>query len=637
MSNNLLYNNKYLPQEDFYRYVNAKWMSENKIPNKYSKWGTFEIINQENLKRLNIILKSINCYDKKYYKLKQLYNSYMDKNNLEKLDSSPIDKYINEIDKCNCKADIWKLLAKHYKYGNFSFFSFYPNEDAKNSKLVIPYIYSAGLGLPDRDYYFDKDKNKIRKKYLEYLESCWYLYYSKKKNLNHLLDLEIKLADKTYTNVQKRDPNKMYNKMSINELKQICNLDWDKYFSMFIIRDIPYLIVDNKEFYKMFYKLWNKLDINIWKDWMKCKVISRFSNLMSKRFYDNKFNFYNKFLSGQIESKPRWERAVSLVDNNFGELLGQLYVEKYFPESSKNKILDLVNNLKKELKDRILNLDWMSDKTKKKALKKYCVFKSKIGYPDKWRDFSKINFTNNDSLIEMILKINCFDFDYEMKRLFKPTDLSRWEMNPQTINAYFHPLKNEIVFPAGILQKPFFDPNADDAINYGGIGTIIGHEMTHSFDDKGSKFDHNGNLNNWWTKEDKDKFDNKAKYFIKEYDKLKVNSKNVNGKLTLGENLADHGGVKISFYALQRALNKKNQINKIINCETQNQRFFRSWAIIWRCNIRPKESLLRLKTDVHSPNEFRVNATLANIPEFHRTYNVKPGDKMYRKNPVQMW
>ena len=637
MSKNKLLNLEYLPQEDFNKFVNAKWMLENKIPNKYTKWGTFEILHQENLNRLNKIIKSINVSNKKYYKLKQLYIEYMNKNKLEKLDSSPIDKYIDEVNLCNSKSDMWKLLAKHYKYGSFAIFSFYPNEDAKNSKLVIPYLYSGGIGLPDRDYYFDKDKKEIKEKYLQYLESCWCLYFKEDKNLDHILELETKFAEKTYTNIQKRDPNIMYNKMSINELKQICNLDWQSYFSILIIRDIPYLIVDNIEFYKLFFSLWKKLDICVWKDWMKCKIISNFSYYMSKRFYKNKFNFFNKFLSGQIEPKPRWERAVSTVDTYFGELLGQIYVEKYFPESSKIKMLDLVNNLKKEMKYRLLNLDWMSDQTKKKALKKLSVFRSKIGYPDKWIDFSKINFLKSDSLIEMIVKINCFNFDNEMKRLFKPTDLTRWEMDPQTINAYFHPLRNEIVFPAGILQKPFFDPDADDALNYGGIGTIIGHEMTHSFDDKGSKFDHNGNLKNWWTKKDKDKFDAKAKYFIKEYDKLKVHSKNVNGKLTLGENLADHGGVKISFYALKRVLKKKNQINKIINCETQNERFFKSWAIIWRSNIRCKEALNRLKIDVHSPNEWRINATLANITEFHETYNVKPGDKMYRKNPIQMW
>jgi len=628
---------KYLPSEDFNKYVNGKWMKDNSIPDKYSKWGTFEILNEENLNRLKEIIQNIDSSDKKYNKLRQIYDSYMNSKKLEELDSSPIDKYIKEIDSCKSKSELWNLLATYYKYGIFAVFSFYPSEDAKNSTLVVPYLHTGGLGLPDRDYYFDEDKKETRQKYLEYLESTWELYYLKHKNLDHILELETKLAEKTYTKVEKRDPHKNYNKMNINELKQVCNLNWELYFSKLVIRDIPYIIIDNKDFYKIFYKLWNNLDINIWKDWMKCKIISKFSSYMSERFYVNKFNFYNKFLSGQKEPKPRWERAVSIVDNNFGELLGRKYVEKHFPESSKIKMLEMVNNLKEELKRRILNLDWMSEETKKKALKKYSVFRAKIGYPDEWRDFSDIEFTEKDTLIEMLMKVNSFEFDYEMNRLYKPTDLNRWEMSPHTINAYFHPLKNEIVFPAGILQKPFFHPDSEEATNYGAIGTVIGHEMTHSFDDMGSKFDHEGNLNNWWTDNDKEKFDKKSKYYVDEYSKLTVNCKNVNGELTLGENLADHGGVKISYYALKKQLEKTNQLDKIVDGMTQNEKFFISWATVWRTNIRPEEADKRIRTDPHSPNEWRINATLANIPEFHETYNVKPGDKMYRENPVQMW
>jgi putative endopeptidase len=626
-----------LPSEDFNKNINGKWMENNPIPDKYTKWGTFEILHEENLNRLNNIIKDVDDTDKAFLKLKQIYESYMNESKLEDLDSYPIDKYMKEIDNCKSKSELWKLLANYYKYGNLAVFSFYPSEDAKDSKLVVPYLHTGGLGLPDRDYYFDDDKKETREKYQEYIESCWSLYYLENKNLSHILNLETKLAEKTYTRVEKRDPHKNYNKMNINKLKQLCNLDWELYFSKLVIRDIPYIIVDNKEFYKTFYDLWTNLNINIWKDYMKYKVISKFSSYMSNRFYKNKFDFYNKFLSGQKEPKPRWERAVSVVDNNFGELLGRKYVERHFPESSKVKMLEMVNNLKEELKNRIINLSWMSEETKEKALKKYNVFRAKIGYPDTWRDFSELEFDDKDTLVDMLMKVNTFEFNYEMNRLFKPTDLDRWEMDPHTINAYFHPLKNEIVFPAGILQKPFFDPEAEEATNYGAIGTVIGHEMTHSFDDMGSKFDHEGNLNNWWTDEDKEKFDKKAKYYIDEYAKLTVNCKNVNGELTLGENLADHGGVKISYYALKKQLEKTNQLDKILSGMTANEIFFTSWAIVWRTNIRPEEADKRLMTDPHSPNEWRINATLANIPEFHETYNVKPGDNMYRKNPVQMW
>jgi len=637
------FNKEVTPSEDFNEYVNGNWMKNNPIPDKYTKWGSFEVLHEKNLERLkNIIEGSVysgetinNCSDE-YKKLKLLYDSYMNENLIEDLDAIPLDKYIKEIKSCETKSELWILLSKFYKYGLLSIFSFYPSEDAKNSNDVVPHLSTSGLGLPDRDYYFDEDKKETREKYVDYLESAWELYHMSKKDLTFVLDIETKLAEKTYTRVENRDPIKSYNKITINELKHICNLNWEKYFSFFIIHDISVIIVDNKEFYKRFYDLWNDLKLNVWKDYLIVKLISNLSSCLSDRFYMNKFNFYNMFLSGQKIPKPRWERAVSFVDSNLGELLGKTYVDKYFPQTSKDKMLELVNNLHGVLKERIINLTWMSEDTKIKALKKHKAFKFKIGYPDKWRDFSSLKFNDNDSLMNMIVKINIFDFEYEMNRLFKPTDLTRWEMNPHTINAYFHPLKNEIVFPAGILQKPFFDPDYDDAINYGAIGTVIGHEMTHSFDDMGNKFDEEGNLNNWWSDEDQNKFDIKSKYYVDEFNKLTVNGKNVNGKLTLGENLADHGGLKIAYYALNKHLKETKNIEKISNF-SPNERFFISWGKVWKSNITPEEADQRIKTDPHSPNIWRINAALANIPEFHKTFNIQKNSKMYRENPVQMW
>lgn len=619
-------------KDDFNLYVNGNWMKKNPVPPKYSKWGTFEILHEENLNRLHNIIKESDC---DYKKLKQLYLEFMNVEKLENLDSYVIDKYIKKVKVCQTKSELWSLLGDFYKKGIFALFHFYPSEDAKNSTKVVPYLNTGGLGLPDRDYYFDDDKKEIREKYLEYLESTWKLYKMENKNMEHVLDIETKLAKVTYTVVEKRDPHRLYNKMTISELKEICNLNWDKYFAKLIIRELPYIIVDNKTFYKEFYNLWSTIDLNHWKDLIIVKIISNFSNLMSNRFFENKFNFYSKDLSGQKEPKPRWERAIGIVNGSLGELLGKIYVDKYFPSSSKEKMNEMVNHLQIELKKRIENLDWMSEETKIKALEKHQVFRAKIGYPDKWRDFSSLKFSSKDNLVEMIIKSNIFDFEYEMNRLYKPSDKDRWEMDPHTINAYFHPLKNEIVFPAGILQKPFFDPEADDAVNFGGIGTIIGHEMTHSYDDQGSQFDKNGNLNNWWTKESKAKFSKKAKYYVDEYSKFSVNGKNINGELTLGENLADHGGVKISYYALKNKLGNNDKFK--ISGFSQYERFFMSWANIWKTNITEEEADRRIMTDPHSPNEWRVNGTLANIPEFHKIFNLNNGDKLYRKNPVQMW
>ena len=626
------FDNTVRPNDDFNKYVNGNWMKENEIPKKYSKWGSFEILHEENLKRLKDIIEE-DTNDCDFLKIKKLYDEFMNTKKLEKIDSSDIDKYINKIKKCKDISELWSLLADYHKLGVVSIFGFYASEDAKNSSIVVPYLYSGGLGLPDRDYYFDEDKKEMREKYLDYLESTWKLYHMEEKKLDHIFNLEKELAKVIYTRVEKRDPHRLYNKKNISQLKEICNLDWDKYFSKLIIRELPYIIVDNPKFYEKFYDLWKNKDLQVWKDYMIVKVISNFSNYMSDRFFQNKFKFYSMEISGQKEPKPRWDRAVGLVNSNLGELIGKRYVEKYFPQSSKDKMLKMVKNLKDELKDRILNLDWMSEETKGKALKKYEVFRAKIGYPDVWRDFNNLKFSNYDNLIDLIIKVHVFEFEYEMNRLYKPTDKNRWEMDPHTINAYFHPLKNEIVFPAGILQKPFFDPEADDAINYGAIGTVIGHEMTHSYDDQGSQFDHEGNLNNWWTKEDKKLFDKKAKYYIDEYGSFTVNGKNVNGELTLGENLADHGGVKIAYHAFKKKLDD----NKKISGFTPFERFFISWANVWKSNVRPEEADRRIITDPHSPNEWRINGTLANIPEFHETFNIQEGDPMYRKNPVQMW
>ena len=344
------FDNSESPGKDFNKYVNGTWLKENKIPEKYSKWGTFEILHEENLDRLNKIIKNSDG------KLKYIYDEFMNVDKLETLDSSVIDKYINGILNCENKSELWKLLGDYYKLGIVSIFGFYPGEDAKDSINVVPHLHSGGLGLPDRDYYFDDDKEEIRNKYINYLESMWELYHMKSKKLDHVFALEKKLANVIFTRVEKRDPHKSYNKMTISELKEICNLDWETYFSKLIIRDIPFIIVDNKDYYKKFYDLWTQCDMEIWQDYLITKVISNFSSYMSDRFFENKFNFYSKELSGQKVPKPRWERAVGVVNSNLGELLGRKYVEKYFPQSSKDKMLEMVKKLQDELRERILSL-----------------------------------------------------------------------------------------------------------------------------------------------------------------------------------------------------------------------------------------------------------------------------------------
>jgi len=631
------------PCDDFACYVNGNWKKNNPIPDKYTKWGTFELLHEDNLKKLKDIASS-NC-DGIYKNLGILYNLALDEERLEIEGLKPFNKIKKLILESNDKNELWEIMAILNKYGLAGMFGAYSQEDAKNSSLVVLYISTSGLGLPDRDYYFLEDKEEIRKKYKKYIADillCLHpldydMHIDKIADL--IFDIEVKLAEHTYTKVEKRDPEKNYNKIELSEFNKLTMLDWNHYLKKLdILIDIPYIIVDNLDFFENLGKLWINTDINLLKLYLLFKSLSSSAYYLNDKLVNLKFNFYGKLLSGQKENKPRWERAISMIDMTMGELLGRKYCELYFNDSSKEKMLDMVESLNNELAKRLNNLTWMSDETKEKAFKKQKAFKAKIGYPDKWRDFSTLflgtSSADAKSLLKVIMDCNLFNHEYDISQLFKPVDPNKWEMNPHDVNAYFHPIRNEIVFPAGILQPPFFYPDGDDALNYGAIGTVIGHEMTHSYDDKGSQFDHTGELNNWWTEEDRKKFMEKANYFVNEYGCCKINGKNVNGELTLGENLADHGGVKIAFHAFKNKLGDKDIIEK--SKFTPNQRFFISWAIVWRCNITDEEADKRLLTDPHSPNVLRINCTLKNIPEFHEAFNIDSGD-MYRKNPVQMW
>lgn len=639
------------PSDDFNLFVNGQWLKNNPIPSKYTRWGTFEELHEKNLQRVKELIENSDGY---FSKLKTYYQSAINEEKLNLEGSKPVKLYMDSIDQCLSKEELWELLANLYIKGLAGIFGFFSEEDAKNSELVVPYLSSGGLGLPDRDYYFDEDKEEIREKYKVYLNSLYELYYGSinSSKINAVYEIQEKFAKKIFTRVEKRDPEKNYNKMMIHELKSKYNLDWDTFFGIITNNiEIPYVIVDNPEYFTEFSSLWNSVDLDVWKDYIKLKVLSSTSSYLSDNYVNLKFSFYNKTLSGQKEIKPRWERAIAMINSDLGELVGRTYTDKYFKKEAKVKMLDMVNELNKELKKRLINLSWMSEETKKKALLKNDAFTAKIGYPEKWRSYDSLKLDSSFSLVNNSIKCSEFNHFYEIDRLFKPSDPNRWEMDPHTINAYFHPLKNEIVFPAGILQSPFFDVDADDAFNYGAIGTVIGHEMTHSYDDMGRQFDHNGNLNNWWTDEDLSKFKEKAQYYIDEFSSFKSNDKNLNGELTLGENLADHGGVKIGFYALMNKLGKTQDTcgfekytkldlpSNYISLEslTDEQKFFIAWAQVWKNNITKEELDKRIMTDPHSPGEWRVNGTLANIPEFHKVFEIQPGSKMYRENPVQMW
>lgn len=601
-------------KNDFYNYVNSKWLKKNPVPKKYSVWGSFHVLRDKNLKRLKKLISKKS--EGKFKKLDILYKEFM---NTKKLSIDPIVPYIDNIMKCKSKESLWNLLAKYEKMCFNPFFVFYPEIDSKKSDLVVLNLGSGGLGLPARSYYFDKSKSETRQKYKVYIKKILKLYFKNDKFYNKIFDLEKQLAKNTYTKLQMREPKLLYNKMTINGLKKVSNFEWNKFYDK-----VPYLIVRNPKFFKKFESIWKKTKLETLQYFISYKLISSLTGYLPDKYGIASFEFYDKFLSGIKQRKQRWERGISLVKSVFGELLGQLYIKEYFSKASKNKMLEMINDISQTLKERIKGLDWMSEKTKKKALLKEKHFTAKIGYPDKWKCYSSYKL-NQNSLIDMLIHCDKQFYKKEQKTLFKKPDPNKWEMNVYDVNAYFHPLRNEIVFPAGILQKPFFDLNYSDEKNYGGIGSVIGHEMIHSYDDKGSMYDHLGNLKNWWSKEDLKKFNTKTKFLVDEFNKLSYKGTKLNGKLTLGENIADLGGITLAFYALL----KKNPKNI--------KHFFENFANVEKSNITDKEAERRIRTDPHSLSIFRVNTILKNFKPFCDFYKLKKGDKMCNSKYITLW
>ena len=614
-------------KDNFYKYVNKKWIKNNPIPDNYTRWGTFEILHEQNLKRLKKIMtkkyNNNNNNNNKFKKINTLYKEFMNTKKINKLKLKPVKKYIDIINNCKTKNELWLELSKLNNYG-FSFMSsIFVEVDAKNTNVNRMYMMSSGLGLLGRSYYFDKDKNNIRKKYIKYINDISNTNLGKK-----IFNIEIELAKSTYTSIKKRDPELNYNKITLKKLSKLTNLDWISYFKNITKKNIPFIIIDNPNFYKKMGTIWEKTDLYLLQQFFIYKFISQFASYLNDKISNIKFNFYNKFLNGQKIKNDRWKKAVGAISIMVGELVGELYIKNYFSLKAKKKVENMIKQMNITLKNRIKNLDWMGKKTKEKALKKNKSFKAYIGYPSSWYDYSDFNF-NKENLIEMILESNFKSYQNDLNDLNKKSKTDMWEMNVFDINAYFNPLKNEIVFPAGILQDPFFDINNDDIKNYSGIGEVIGHEMIHSYDDQGSQFDWNGNINNWWTTKDLKLFNKKTKYFIKEYNKFKFFNVNVNGKLTLGENIADIGGINIAYKTLLKL--NKNLTNN------DKKKFFIHYAKIYKNNIKKKKLINQILTDPHSPGEARVNGSLSNNKEFHQLFNIKKGDKMFRDKIPDLW
>ncbi len=626
------------PTQDFYQYAVGNWVKNNPIPDEYSYWGSFSILAENNYKVLKEILQNSakDTSAKKgsnIQKIGDFYSTGMDSAKIEELGIKPIEKQLKDIASIKTGNDLIGAIARGHKLNGSPIFNIYAAVDAKNSKSYIATVSQSGLGLPDRDYYTRKDKRavKTRKKYVEYVAKMFTLLGSSEaealKNANTVMKIETRLAKASMTRVERRDPHKTYNKMSFAKIKKLApNLDWDNYFNYLGFKAPDYLNVAQPKFFKEVNKMIKRVPIKDWRVYLTWNFVNRIASYLSSDFDIANFEFYGKYLQGSKIQSARWKRVMRTINAYLGEALGQLYVEKTFPPEAKERAAKIVENLKAAMKSRIENLNWMSDATKKQALHKLTSFGVKIGYPDKWKDYSKLEI-DRESYIGNVLRGRIFAFKRNMNKLGKPVDKTEWGMTPQTVNAYYSPTRNEIVFPAAILQPPFFNQKADDAINYGAMGAVIGHEITHGFDDEGRKFDADGNLKDWWTKEDGERFDKRAQKIYDQFDSyIPIDSLHINGKLTAGENIADLGGLTVAFTAFKNTEEYKK--NEKLDGFTPAQRFFLGWAQVWENNIRDQALRLRIKTNPHSPGKYRVLGPLSNMPEFWEAFNVKPGDKM---------
>ncbi len=629
------------PGDDFFEYADGNWVKNNAIPAKETRWGSFSILHQENTNRLLGILNDISkTPGQPKGGLKQrvgdLYVSGMDSLAIEKRGYDPIKPDLQRVAAVSDLDGVVKEAVYERTNGVGSpLFGFGVGQDSKHPTVNIVNFGQGGTTLPDRDNYLKDDARtkKIQAAYKQYIISLFKLTGASDadaaKNAETTFTIETAIAKAQLSRVAMRDPNKTYNKFAVNDFSKLTpHLNWAQLMPLMKINGQDSVLVSSPDFYKGLDAQLAATPVADWKIYLQWNVLKGSASSLSSPFVKASFDF-GSALSGQKVQAPRDERMSNLVDGSLGELLGQLYVEKYFPPAAKAYMAKLVENLRVTLGERIQGLAWMSPETKAKALKKLAAFTVKIGYPDKWQNYDGLEIDRND-YAGNLRRISQWRYNYNVSQLGKPVDKTRWSMSPPTVNAYYSPTNNEIVFPAGILQFPFFDFGADDAVNYGGIGSVIGHEMTHGFDDQGRQYDGDGTLRDWWTKEDADKFKTRADQVVSQYNGFTVvDTIHVNGKLTLGENLADLGGLNVAYAAFKKT--KEGQSNKKIDGFTPDQRFFLSWAQVWRSSQRPEAAAQRILTDPHSPEQYRTMAPLTNIDAWYKAFNIKPGDKLYKK------
>ena len=633
------------PKVDFYQYSTGGWQKNNPLKPEFSRYGSFDSIREQTQENLNALFESMGTMKTTpgtvEQKISDLYKMALDSTTRNELGAEPIMKYIAEIQEVEDLEGLARLIGRMNRYGEGGFFGCYVEADLTDSDSQILYMGQGGLGMRDRDYYLKDENKELKEGYKAYLVKILELCGLENAEELAAKDMEVEnaLAAASWTREQNRDMQAIYNPMSSEQIKaEWPGLCFDLISEEAGVAPQEKIIVEQPSYFQALSKLLEKTDIETLKAYLLCQFVNSSAGALSDDFYTAQWEFFSHQMSGAQEQKPRWKRAMEVPNGILGEAVGQMYVERFFPESSKQKMVLLVENLRTALGEHIDSLEWMSAETKARAREKLASFTVKIGYPDKWKDYSTMDINPANTYYENLRNASAWYVADNLSKLGKPTDKAEWGMTPQTVNAYYNPTTNEICFPAGILQKPFFDPNADEAVNYGGIGVVIGHEMSHGFDDQGSMFDANGNMVNWWTPEDKARFDALGDKLVAQFDAVEVlPGVHAKGRYTLGENIGDHGGLSIAFTAMQNAI--AGEKVELIDGFTPEQRFYLSYGVIWAQNITDQEKARLTNMDPHSLAVNRVNVSVRNFQSFFDAFDIHEGDPMFRpeEERVHIW
>jgi len=633
------------PGADFYQYATGGWQKIHPLKPEYSRYGSFDMLGDTNQVRINNLFQSMLTMKAEKgsvdQKISDLYRMALDSTTRNSLGGKPMQQYISEIQAISSKAELAKELGALDDYGEGGFMNVYVNQDMADSKNQILFLGQSGLGMRNRDYYVDPANKELKAGYRNFLAKVFALagIEDAEKAADNALAVEDKIAKVSWSSVQERDMLAQNNPMSTAELeKAYPAIGFKEYFAARNIADQNKLNVDEPSYFKGLNDIFAKTDVKMLKDYLLGQYIQSNCGSLSDEYYTAYWDFFNRQMAGAKQEQPRWRRAMQVPNSLLGQAVGKMYVDRYFPESSKQKMVALVENLRKAFNEHIDSLDWMSDSTKQRAHEKLAAFTVKIGYPDKWKDYSTLEIDTAKTYFENLRNASKWYVADNMSKLGKPTDKSEWGMTPQTVNAYYNPSTNEICFPAAILQPPFFNPDADEAVNYGGIGVVICHEMTHGFDDEGRLYDKDGNMTDWWTAADAAKFKEKAEKLATQFDSVEVlPGMHADGHHTLGENIADHGGLSISFSAMENAIKDKRP--GLIDGFTPEQRFYLGYAEVWAQNITDKEIARRTKMDEHSVGKNRVDVSVRNFKSFFDAFGIKEGDSMWRpvSERVSIW